>query len=70
MEAFLENIILDLGMPVFSRLHPPCFLFQKFNSELQSKLKPEQVTHLPTQKQRNLISAGADMMAKVLKFVA
>ena len=23
MEAFLEKIILDLGMPVFSRLHPP-----------------------------------------------
>ena len=23
MEAFLEKIILDLGMPVFSRLNPP-----------------------------------------------
>ena len=26
MEAFLEKIILDLGMPVFLRLTPPCLL--------------------------------------------
>ena len=25
MEAFLEKIILDLGMPVFSRLNPPWY---------------------------------------------
>ena len=28
MEAFLEKIILDLGMPVFSRLNPPCRVVQ------------------------------------------